>query len=352
MQLDREAGHVRLLDQTLLPSQKVYLNIDSLEEACEAILNLRVRGAPAIGLFASFMIAVLMEKFLRRQLEVSTTSFLDALETMMQQLQITRPTAVNLNHCIKRLRFGIQQRLDVDVHGNKLDFLLDGLFADATLFYKEDRQLCEVMAAHAARLIPAGAVVLTHCNTGALATAGYGTAIGALYTAHAREIAAGREAQKVYAGETRPLLQGARLTAFELLEAGLNVKLIADSMAAQVMHKGLVDMVMVGADRITTNGDSANKIGTLGLAVLARHFGLPFYIVAPGTTIDPGLETGDQIEIEIRSSKELREFKGVPSAPVDVPVYNPAFDVTPGYLISGIITEAGVFRAPYDFSSH
>src|SRR6185295_17228923 len=263
------------------------------------------------------------------------------LEEAIKGLGATRPTAVNLFWALERMR-----RLILAGRGRPLDEIRAGLLAEAQAILDEDLAANRAMGAHGAALVPAGARILTHCNAGALATAGYGTALGVIRSAHAQ----GKVAL-VWVDETRPVMQGSRLTAWECDREGIPHRLIADVAAASVMARGEVDLVVTGADRIAANGDTANKIGTYGVAVLARHHGVPFYVAAPFSTIDPALPSGSQIPIEERDALEVRRVGAHATAPDASPVFNPAFDVTPAELISAIVTERGVFRPPYEFSA-
>lgn len=331
-----ENGQLMILDQTRLPSETVWLPIVDLDTACEAITSLRVRGAPAIGVMAALSSVAVFRLSLQAGREASIDRFLEICNTLRK----TRPTAVNLFYAMDRM-----SSVAVTLRGSSAESMLQRLEEEALQIYREDVALCDAIGRNGAALIPDGATVLTHCNTGSLATAGRGTALGAIYTAFFEE------AKKVHVinTETRPLLQGSRLTSYELVMAGIPVTLITDSMAAMVMKERRIDLVMVGADRIARNGDTANKIGTLGLAILAAHFRIPFYVLAPSTTIDRSIKDGSSIVIEERSADEVRSFGNRQTAPADVKVYNPAFDVVPAELISGIVTEEDVFRKPYDF---
>jgi methylthioribose-1-phosphate isomerase len=312
-------GFLRLLDQTLLPTQVAHRDCRTLEEVREAICALRVRGAPAIGVAAAFGMVLHMQQEGDPE---------HRFEEGFARLASSRPTAVNLRWALERMRRAARA-------GYSLPRLLDEALAIA----EEDRQMCAAMGKHGAPLIGEGQGVLTHCNTGALATAGAGTALAVLAAA-----AGEGKRFEVYADETRPLLQGARLTAWELRQLGIPVTLICDSMAAQVMKEGRVHLVIVGADRIAANGDTANKIGTYGVALLARAHGIPFYVAAPSSTFDLSLPGGEVIPIEQRDPREVTHGFGRQTAPDGVAVYNPAFDVTPHTLLAGIITERGVIR--------
>lgn len=325
-----------LLDQTALPGKKSFLRCRRAEEVAEAIRILAVRGAPAIGVAAAYaMVLAVMEGKKKGLAGAALRSFLKGKGTMLAS---ARPTAVNL--------FWAVSEMEKTADAAEGDILL-ALIARAKAIEEEDRHVCRAIGDHGADLFQGrkNLTLLTHCNAGALATAGIGTALGVIRVLHERG-----QVGRVYMDETRPLLQGARLTAFELMEDAVPCCLITDNMAASVMDGKKVDAVITGADRIAANGDSANKIGTYGLAVLAAYHHIPFYIAAPFSTFDFSTPTGKDIIIEERAPEEVRSFHGVPSAPPDVPVYNPAFDVTPASLISGIITEKGVLRAPYTSS--
>ncbi len=324
-------GHLRLLDQTLLPAEVAYRECRDPESVREAICDLAVRGAPAIGVAAAYAVVLWTQG--KRATEITA-----GLDEALARLHSSRPTAVNLGWALQRMRQRWYDRLDAEDEDHA--GVPEGwMFEEARRIAAEDEAMCAAIGGHGAALIADGMGVLTHCNTGALATAGQGTALAVLFTAAAQ----GRRFA-VYADETRPLLQGARLTAWELRQAGLDVTLLCDSMAAQVMKEGRVGLVIVGADRIAANGDTANKIGTYGVAVLARAHGIPFYVAAPSSTFDPALATGDAIPIEQRNPREVTHGFGRQTAPDGVKVYNPAFDVTPAALIAGIITERGVIR--------
>ncbi|MDD2420598.1 MAG: S-methyl-5-thioribose-1-phosphate isomerase [Heliobacteriaceae bacterium] len=326
-------GCLWLLDQTKLPLKAEYLECWDHQVVAAAIKCLQVRGAPAIGAAAAFGVALAGLNY--QGMEMA------GLEAAVQQavtdLRKTRPTAVNLFWALRRM-----ERVFAGTKGLNLAERQASLVAEAQAILAEDRAMNERMGAFGQELIPVGAGVLTHCNAGALATGGFGTALGVIRAASQ----AGKEIT-VFVDETRPLLQGARLTAWELLQDGIGVTLITDSMAAYVMKQGLVDLVIVGADRIAANGDVANKIGTYGLAVLARAHTIPFYVAAPVSTFDQATPTGAQIPIEERDADEVRGFAGTVIAPEEVPVYNPAFDVTSGDLVTAFITDQGVIKPPY-----
>jgi methylthioribose-1-phosphate isomerase len=324
-----------LVDQTRLPIEEVERSCATWPEVADAIRTLVVRGAPAIGVAAAFGVALAARRSGARDYE----GLLADLEEAIKGLGATRPTAVNLFWALERMR-----RLSLAGRGRPLDEIRAGLLAEAQAILDEDLAANRAMGAHGAALVPPGARILTHCNAGALATAGYGTAVGVIRAAHAQ----GKVAL-VWVDETRPVLQGSRLTAWEMVKEGIPHRLISDVAAASVMQRGEVDLVVTGADRIAANGDTANKIGTYGVAVLARHHGIPFYVAAPFSTIDTAIASGASIVIEERDPAEVRSLGGRQTAPAESPVYNPAFDVTPAELIAAIITERGVYRPPYAF---
>ncbi|MBL0937264.1 MAG: S-methyl-5-thioribose-1-phosphate isomerase [Gemmatimonadaceae bacterium] len=315
---------LRILDQRLLPGVELERDLVSLEDTMDAIRTLAVRGAPAIGVAAAIGLAVA----LRRDSGGDGTKARHLLTEYAPRLAATRPTAVNLTWAVHRMQQAVE--------AVRNDDLLAALAREAEAIRSEDVRMCEQIGEHGLAIIPDGARVLTHCNAGALATAGIGTALAPLYAAHAR----GR-ALTVYADETRPLRQGARLTAWELVRAGINVSVLPDGAAASLIGQGLVDLVIVGADRITANGDVANKIGTYGVALAAHAHGVPFYVAAPWSTIDVATPTGAHIVIEHRQADELGEL------PALVPAWNPAFDVTPRALVRGYLTDRGFVDPPF-----
>ncbi|MBP8128508.1 MAG: S-methyl-5-thioribose-1-phosphate isomerase [Candidatus Hydrogenedentes bacterium] len=332
--LEWEAGRLTILDQTLLPQETRRIELATLHQVHEAIRSLRVRGAPAIGCCAAFGVLVgVLEKR-----PDTVRDALRAAEEAAAYLAAARPTAVNLFWAVERMRAAAVANAGAE----SVSAFLSRLEGEAVGILEENRRICLAIGEHGAALVHAGDGVLTHCNAGPLATAGYGTALAVVF----RAWELGRRV-RVFAGETRPLLQGARLTAWELAQAGIDVTLICDNMAAQVMREGRVQLVVVGADRIAANGDTANKIGTYGLALLAQNHGIPFYVAAPSTTFDFALRDGAGIPIEERSAEEVTEGFGRRTAPEGIRVYNPAFDVTPAELIAGFITEKGVLRPPY-----
>lgn len=326
---------LELLDQTLLPLREVVRHYARWEDVADAIRTLVVRGAPAIGVAAAYGVVLAA-----RESHATTYDALVAdLESAIKGLGATRPTAVNLFWALERMR-----RTALSLAAQPPTAVRARLLAEAEAIRAEDIAANRAMGAHGADLVPDGARILTHCNAGALATAGYGTALGVIRAAHER----GKVAL-VWVDETRPVMQGARLTAWEMVHEGIPHKLIADVVAGSVMARGEVDLVVTGADRIAANGDTANKIGTYAVAVLARHHKVPFYVAAPTSTIDPSLASGREIPIEERDASEVRRAGGQQTAPTDSPVYNPAFDVTPAELITAIVTERGIFRPPYRF---
>ncbi len=325
-------GHIELIDQTLLPVEFKYIECRTTEQVWEAIKVLRVRGAPAIGIAAAMGLVLGVQDSTAQSFD----EFLQDLREAKELLQKSRPTAVNLFWALERMERTALENSDLP-----LGELKARLLREALAILEEDRQSCRAIGRHGAALLRDGDTVLTHCNAGGLATADYGTALAVLFAA--------KEAGKsisVFADETRPLLQGARLTTWELLQAGIPTTLICDSMAAAVMREGRVDAVIVGADRIAANGDVANKIGTYGLSVQARHHGVPFYVAAPASTFDLRLEDGSRIPIEERDPEEIRRWGGRQIAPDGIEVYNPAFDVTPAANITAIITERGLIEEP------
>jgi methylthioribose-1-phosphate isomerase len=329
-------GRCELIEQTLLPERLEVLVVEDMETMRDAIRRLAVRGAPAIGVAAALGLVL----GVRRSKADDETSFLLDVESAAARLATARPTAVNLFWALDRMRAEAQE-----LRGRGVDAMKEGLFQAALGILEEDRRICHRLGELGSALVQDGDGILTHCNAGALATAEYGTALAVMFEAHAQ----GKRIA-VFADETRPLLQGARLTTWELMRAGIDVTLICDSMAAHVMKEGRVQRVFVGADRIARNGDTANKIGTYGVAILAHAHGIPFYVVAPCSTIDLRTPNGDGIPIEQRSPEEVTNGFGRPTAPEGTKVYSPAFDVTPARLITGIVTERGII-SPVDEDS-
>jgi len=322
---------VKILDQTKLPQQEVYLELSKYQDVALAIAELKIRGAPAIGVAGAYGVAL-------GALEIETeskTEFLEKLQQISQTIASTRPTARNLFQAIDRM----QQVASSDKNVAQIK---KALVNESVKIHSEETEATHKLSKFGADLIKDGFTILTHCNTGTLATTGYGTALGVIKAAKEQ----GKNI-KVLATETRPLLQGARLTTWELKRAGIPVTLITDSMAGYFMSRGDVDCVITGADRIVANGDTANKIGTYTLAVLAMEHGIPFYVAAPTTTIDRSLASGDEIPIEQRSQDEVTQIQGVNIAPEGIQALNPAFDVTPHHYITAIITEKGIIKEPY-----
>ncbi len=326
---------VRIIDQRALPERHVECDLRTLDEACDAIRTLAVRGAPAIGIAAAMALVVALTP----DVDAAPATRGERAGAAAAALRGTRPTAVNLAWALDRVLRVAQGPL----HGAPLR---EALEREATAILDEDRAMCRRIGEHALALFPRDARVITHCNAGALATGGIGTALAGVYLAAERG-----DRVRVYVDETRPLLQGSRLTAWELQRAGIDLVLITDAAAPSVMRRGDVDLCIVGADRIAANGDVANKIGTYALALAARHHGIPFYVAAPASTFDAATPTGDAIAIEQRDGDEVRRGFGVATAPAGVPVYNPAFDVTPASLITAIISDRGVHRPPFHFAA-
>ncbi len=315
-------GRLRLLDQRRLPGQVAYLDIGSVEAAHEAIRTLAVRGAPAIGIAAAYALVVAMSA----EAPASEDRFRARLADHARHLTSARPTAVNLAWACDRLLAAAERSAD-----------LPTIRGEAEAIHAEDRRICRAIGTHGQALIPDGAGVLTHCNAGALAVSELGTATAPMYLSHA----AGKPF-RVFVDETRPLLQGARLTAWELAAAGIDVTLICDGAAAAFMAAGEIDLALVGTDRVTANGDVVNKIGTLGVAVLCRHFGIPFYVALPSSTFDPDTATGSEVPIEERDPTEVLGARAA-----EVSARNPAFDVTPASLVTAFITDRGIVRPPF-----
>ena len=349
-----DGSAVRIIDQTKLPERYEELDLRTLEEVCEAISRLAVRGAPAIGIAGAMGLVV----SLHAHAHLPLGQFMAKLKEHAARLKLTRPTAVNLPWSIDRLVNRISEPVGLPPSPEYLALsqsvssserspiqILAELRHEASAILAEDREMCRRIGAYGLPLIPANSRIFTHCNAGALATGGIGTALAPIYLA----AEAGRNVE-VFAGETRPLLQGSRLTAWELTRAGIPVTVFADSVAASLMRAGRVDLVIVGADRIAANGDVANKIGTYAVAVAARYHGIPFYVAAPASTFDPSIASGDQIEIEQRAPSEISNSFGRATAPEAVRVANPAFDITPAELITAIVSDRGVHRPPYDFT--
>ncbi|HWA98957.1 MAG TPA: S-methyl-5-thioribose-1-phosphate isomerase [Pirellulales bacterium] len=323
-------GYLRLVDQTRLPTALVHLDCRDAETLFEAIRSLRVRGAPAIGVSAAYGVCIAMQSCSKADARAMAAR----LDEACDYLATSRPTAVNLFWALDRMRAVGHAAIAADPRSAP-----ERLVAEAHAIHELDRQTSRNIGRHGAALLASEQGVLTHCNAGGLATSDYGTALGVFYAAQEQG-----KRLRVFVDETRPLLQGSRLTAWELQQRGFDVTLICDSMAAQVMREGRVQAVVVGADRIAANGDTANKIGTYGVAVLAAAHGIPFYVAAPASTFDRAIATGDEIPIEQRAAEEITHGFGRATAPIGVGVYNPAFDVTPARLIRAIICEHGVIE--------
>ena len=331
---DSQDGFCRMVEQTLLPAEFVEIDVKTVPDMVDAIWRLAVRGAPAIGVAAGYGMLLGIQTEGSRDRD----DLMDHIKVTSETLAKARPTAVNLFWALDRM----VRRATVDIEaGADSPALVAGLFEEAKAIHTEDAAQCRRMGELGADLIQDGMTLLTHCNAGALATGGMGTALAPMYVAHeqGKKIA-------VFADETRPLLQGARLTTWELMQAGIDVTLITDNMAARVMMEGKIDAVIVGSDRIARNGDVCNKIGTYGVAVLAKYHNIPFYVVAPRSTIDTAVVTGADIPIEERPAEEITEGYGKRTAPAGAKVYAPAFDVTPAELVTAIVTEAGIIESP------
>ena len=334
VRLSDDGRAVRILDQSLLPNETIYLELQTPEELYEAIATLRVRGAPAIGIFAGYALYVLA-------LQTKTTSYADFLAECQKNrdyLNSSRPTAVNLRHMLDRVLAVVQSMPCADISA-----IQDAMGQMAKAIHEEDIAMCTAISEYGLSLVKAGYGILTHCNAGHLATSRYGTGLGPLFLAQERGIPL-----HAFCDETRPLLQGARLTAYELQRAGIDCTLICDNMASLVMKQGKINACFVGCDRVARNGDTANKIGTSGVAILAKHYGIPFYVLGPSSTIDFTCPDGDHIPIELRDGAEIKEkFFSKPSSLPEVKCYNPAFDVTDHELITAIVTEKGICYPPF-----
>lgn len=324
-------GVIEIIDQTRLPLELSVVRLATVEAVVDAIGRLAVRGAPAIGGCGALAMVVGLDEAAPSSTEAARAT----LDTLVDRIGAARPTAVNLAWAVRRVR-------DAAAGASSAHAIRARAMEEATAIIDEDRDACARIGEHGRAELAGRHRLLTHCNTGRLATLGWGTALGVVYA----KAAAGEPVQ-VHACEARPLLQGARLTAWELSEAGIDVTLITDGAAAALLQSGRIDAVLVGADRIAVNGDTANKVGTLSLAIAARHAGVPFYVAAPGSTFDPATPSGDAIVIEERDADEVRMLAGRRTAPPDVPVWNPAFDVTPAGLVTAWITDAGVLRPPF-----
>jgi methylthioribose-1-phosphate isomerase len=331
----READTIVMIDQRKLPSQEIYVRCKTAKEVARAIKTMVIRGAPAIGVAAAMGLAL----GVRQSKSTGTQKLAAEFYKLCELMASTRPTAVNLFWAIERMKRSFAAGAEA---GESVAQIKDRLDRQADDIHDEDVASCRAMGAFGAEVVPADARILTHCNAGALATAGYGTALGVIRGA----VEAGKSVA-VFADETRPFLQGARLTAWELVRDGIETTVITDNMAGALMRQGKVNFVVVGADRIAANGDTANKIGTYTVAVLAREHQIPFYVAAPLSTIDLATPDGQHIPIEERNAREVTHVGSAQLAPEGAHVWNPAFDVTPSHLIAGIITERGIFRAPY-----
>ena len=331
----REQDAVVMIDQRKLPTEEIYVRCKTAKEVARAIKTMVIRGAPAIGVAASMGIALGM----RKSKATGTQKFAAEFQKLCELMAGTRPTAVNLSWAIERMTRSVGTGIQA---GESVDQIKDRLEREADAIHDEDLASCRAMGAYGAEVVPSEATILTHCNAGALATAGYGTALGVIRGA----VEKGKRVT-VVADETRPFLQGARLTAWELLRDGIETTVITDNMAGALMRSGRIDLVVVGADRIAANGDTANKIGTYTVAVLAREHQIPFYVAAPLSTVDLHTPDGSQIPIEERNAREVTHLGGQQVTPQGALIRNPAFDVTPHHLIAGIITERGILRAPY-----
>ena len=334
VRLSDDGRAVRILDQSLLPNETIYLELQTPEELYEAIATLRVRGAPAIGIFAGYALYVLA-------LQTKATSYADFLAECQKNrdyLNSSRPTAVNLRHMLDRVLAVVQSMPCADISA-----IQDAMGQMAKAIHEEDIAMCTAISEYGLSLVKAGDGILTHCNAGPLATSRYGTGLGPLFLAQERGIPL-----HAFCDETRPLLQGARLTAYELQRAGIDCTLICDNMASLVMKQGKINACFVGCDRVARNGDTANKIGTSGVAILAKQYGIPFYVLGPSSTIDFTCPDGDHIPIELRDGAEIKEkFFSKPSSLPEVKCYNPAFDVTDHELITAIVTEKGICYPPF-----
>lgn len=334
VRLSEDLNSVVIIDQTELPGELVYLNLSTARELYEAIFELKVRGAPAIGICAAYGIYCLSRKIEADNYE----EFRHQFGQLADLLKSSRPTAVNLSWALQRMENVVLRSKDKLIP--EIIFLLE---QECRRIHEEDIAMCRSISEHGLTLLQDGDGVLTHCNTGALATSRYGTALGPLLLGREQ----GRK-YRAFVDETRPLLQGARLTTFELSRAGVDVTLICDSMASVVMKNGWIQVCFVGCDRVAANGDVANKIGTSGMAIIARHYGIPFYVLGPTSTFDLSCKTGASINIELRAPEEIKEkYFSRPMAPREVKCYNPAFDVTDNSLITGIVTEKGICLPPY-----
>jgi methylthioribose-1-phosphate isomerase len=334
VKLSEDRKSVVIIDQTQLPNRMIYLSLNQLQDCYDAILKLQVRGAPAIGIFAGYSMYVLSQQYA----DLPYNAFAEQFHHQKEYLNSSRPTAVNLSWALNRM-----ERVVHNGMGRPVPEIVSLLGAECTAIHEEDIAMCRKISEFGLSLLHEGDGILTHCNAGPLATSRYGTAIGPMLLGRERGMQF-----RVFADETRPLLQGARLTSFELQKAGVNVTLICDNMASIVMKNGWVNACFVGCDRIAANGDFANKIGTSGVAILAKYYGIPFYTLGPTSTVDMKCVSGTDIKIELRNPEEIKEkFYQEPMALKEVKCYNPAFDVTDHSLVTGIITEKGICYPPY-----
>lgn len=334
IKLSEDRKSVIIIDQTQLPNRVIYLTLNKLEDCYDAILKLKVRGAPAIGIFAGYSMYVLAQQMM----DSSYDEFCKKFHEMKEYLNSSRPTAVNLSWALNRM-----EQVVLTNSGRSVSEIVAMLSKESSKIHEEDMEMCRKISEFGLSLIKEGDGILTHCNAGPLATSRYGTAIGPMLLGHERGMNF-----HVFSDETRPLLQGARLTSFELQKAGVDVTLICDNMASIVMKNGWVNACFVGCDRIAANGDFANKIGTSGVAILAKHYGIPFYTLGPTSTVDMSCKSGADIKIELRDPEEIKEkFYLEPMALKEVKCYNPAFDVTDHTLVTGIVTEKGICYPPY-----
>jgi len=339
VRLSDNGTSIIVLDQTLLPNEVKYVEVETISDMYDAIATLQVRGAPAIGIFAAYSLYIIA----RHSRAQNFRDFRDDILKNSAVLSYARPTAVNLRKQLKRMEALVDK-----LAGAPIPEIVEALRIEAETIREEDVQMCRAISENGLKLIKDGYGVLTYCNTGPLATSRYGTGIGPLLLAKERDWDL-----SIYCCETRPLLQGARLTTFEFTNAGINCTLLCDNMASIAMSEGLIDAVFVGCDRVARNGDVANKVGTSGLAILAWHYKIPFYVFCPSSSYDPECMTGGEIEIEMRSPAEIKElYFNNPVAPSSVKCYNPSFDVTSGKLITAIVTEKGICKAPVDKSLH
>ena len=332
--LDDSKNCVVILDQTQLPNRCVFIQLCTAREMFEAIKDLKIRGAPAIGICAGYCLYILA----KRSGIMDYQSLCDYIKEQKDYLNSSRPTAVNLSWALGRM-----EKIVLDNNDKPVEFIVRLMGEEAKKIHEEDIVMCRAISEHGLSLINSGDGILTHCNAGPLATSRYGTALGPMLLGRERGMDF-----RVFSDETRPLLQGARLTSYELYQAGIDVTLICDNMASLVMKNGWIQACFVGCDRIAANGDTANKIGTSGVAILAKYYGIPFYVLGPTSTIDFSCPSGNDITIELRDPAEIREkFYSEPMVLREIPCYNPAFDITDHSLITGIVTEKGVCRAPY-----